>query len=87
MLKIYHENRSNGSTELKLTGKISDSSIQYIRAECLSVIASGKKRLVLDLGSVTYIDPQGIKFLKGLIYMNQKILNIPLNANDLFDDQ
>jgi len=86
MLRINHENRSNGSIELILTGKITNSSIQYIRAECLSVIASGK-RVVLDLGSATYIDPEGIKFLKRLIYMNQKILNIPLNANDLFDQQ
>jgi len=84
MLKIYHKNRSNGSTELKLKGAITDSSIHYIRTECLTVIASGK-RLVIDLGSVTYIDPEGIKFLKGLIYMNQKILNMPLHPNDLFD--
>ena len=86
MLKIYHKNRSNGSTELKLKGAITDSSIHYIRTECLTVIASGK-RLVIDLGSVTYIDSDGVKFLKGLIYMNQKILNIPLSVNDLFDKQ
>ena len=84
MLKIYHKNRSNGSTELKLKGAITDSSIHFIRKECLTVIASGK-RLVIDLGSVTYIDPEEIKFLKGLIYMNQKILNMPLHPNDLFD--
>lgn len=86
MLKIYHKNRSNGSTVLELEGAIIDSSIQYIRTECLTVIASSR-RLVIDLGSVTYIDPEGIKFLKGLIYMNKKILNMPLHPNDLFDKQ
>ncbi|MEX0999027.1 MAG: STAS domain-containing protein [Thermodesulfobacteriota bacterium] len=84
MLKINHNNRSDGSTELKLKGEITDSSIHSIRTECLTVIASGK-RLVIDLGSVTYIDPEGVKYIKGLIYMNLKILNIPLNPNDLFD--
>ena len=86
MLKINQNNRSDGSTELKLKGEITDSSIHYIRTECLAVIASGK-RLVIDLGSVTYIDPEGVKYLKGLIYMNQKIINIPLNPNDLFENQ
>ena len=84
MLKINQNNRSDGSTELKLKGAITDSSIHDIRTECLTVIASGK-RLVIDLGSVTYIDPEGIKYLKGLIYMNQKIINMPLHPNDLFD--
>ncbi|MHA1973500.1 MAG: STAS domain-containing protein [Candidatus Hodarchaeales archaeon] len=86
MLKINRNNRSDGSTELKLKGAITDSSIKYIRTECLTVIASGK-RLVIDLGSVTYIDPKRVKYIKGLIYMNLKILNIPLNPNDLFDSE
>lgn len=84
MLEINHHDRSDGSTKLKLKGEITDSSIHSIRIECLTVIASGK-RLVIDLGSVTFIDPVGVKYLKGLIYMNLKILNIPLNPNDLFD--
>ena len=86
MLKIYHENQSNGSTELKLKGAITDSSINSLRKESLSVAASGK-RLVIDLCSVVYINPDGVNFLKGLIYMNQKIINIPLNPNDLFDKE
>jgi len=86
MLKIYHKNRSDGSTELKLKGAITDSSINSLRTESLSVAASGK-RLVIDLCSVVYINPDGVNFLKGLIYMNEKIQNIPLYAKDLFDKE
>ena len=86
MLKINQNNRSDGSTELKLKGAITDLSINFLRAECLSVVKSGK-RLVIDLCSVVYINPGGVKFLKGLIYMNEKIQNIPLYAKDLFDKE
>lgn len=83
MLRIHHRDRNDGCIELKLKGAITTSYINSLRVDCLSVISNGN-RLILDLGSVVYIDPVGVKFLKELIDMNVKIENISVYATGLF---
>ena len=55
------EKESNGVTVLELSGRVTlgDESGQ-LRAKFKEVLAQGKKRLVLDLGNVNYIDSAGL---------------------------
>jgi anti-sigma B factor antagonist len=55
------EKESSGVTVLELSGRVTlgDESSQ-LRTKIKDLLAQGKKRLVLDLGNVSYIDSAGL---------------------------
>ncbi len=57
----FIEKHSGGVTVLELSGRVTlgDESSQ-LRAKINDLLAQGKKRLVLDLGNVSYIDSAGL---------------------------
>jgi len=55
------EKESRGVTVLELSGRVTlGEESGQLRTKVKDILAEGKKRLVLDLGNVTYIDSAGL---------------------------
>jgi anti-sigma B factor antagonist len=55
------EKESSGITVLELSGRVTlGEESNQLRTKVKDVLAQGKKRLVLDLGNVSYIDSAGL---------------------------
>jgi anti-sigma B factor antagonist len=55
------ERESNGVTVLELSGRVTlGEESNELRTKIKDLMARGKKRLVLDLGNVSYIDSAGL---------------------------
>ena len=68
----------NGTLTVILHGELDESCAAFVRAELDALIsAGGIKRVVLDFGSLTFMDSTGIGFLIGR-YKKASRLSVPI---------
>lgn len=89
-MKATSRTTDNGVEIIKLEGKITiGSGDQQLREVIANAVASGKTKLLLDLGAVTTIDSSGIGELVGsyTTVTNRggklKLLHLPAKLNEL----
>ena len=74
MLRIELHDQGNGSTTLGLAGRIVGPWVQELSRSCERVLAIGGA-LSVDLGQVSFVDRDGVQFLKRLRARDVALVN------------
>jgi anti-anti-sigma regulatory factor len=88
MLRITEIVDSGAETTLHVEGRIVSEWVGVLQEECRRVLQESGRRLRLDLGAVTFIDPRGVLALrwlttKGVAIVNsQAFIDALLNGDD-----
>lgn len=86
MLKISTSESSRAMETLRLEGHLGGPWVDELRRCCERVISKGK-RLTLDLADVSFIDRDGVAFIRGLTSANAEVRNCsPFVAMQLEED-
>jgi len=64
-------------TTLHVEGRIVSEWVGLLQEECRRVLQESSRRLRLDLGAVTFIDPRGVLALRGLAMAGVALVNSP----------
>ena len=74
MLKIEVIRSSDGEPTLKLAGRIIGAWVGELAGECERALAS-ERRLVVDVGAVSFVDRRGAELLRDLSGRNVTLLH------------
>ena len=77
MLRITEVVDSGTETTLHVEGRIVSEWVGVLQEECWRVLHESSRRLRLDLGAVTFIDPRGVLALRWLTTEGVAIVNSP----------
>jgi anti-anti-sigma regulatory factor len=77
MLRITKVVESGTETTLHLEGRIVSEWVGVLQEECWRVLQESSRRLRLDLGAVTFIDPRGLLALRWLTTEGVAVVNSP----------
>jgi len=77
MLRITEVVDSGTETTLHVEGRIVSEWVGVLQEECWRVLQESSRRLRLDLGAVTFIDPRGVLALRWLTTEGVAIVNSP----------
>ena len=77
MLRISEVVDSGTETTLHVEGRIVSEWVGVLQEECWRVIQESSRRLRLDLGAVTFIDPRGLLALRWLTTEGVALINSP----------
>ena len=75
MLRITEVVDSGTETTLHVEGRIVSDWVSVLQEECSRVLQESGRRLRLDLGAVTFIDPRGVLALRWLTTKGVAIVN------------
>lgn len=74
MLKIVSLGNGHGATTLVLEGRLVGPWVEELRRSCDKALAA-TDRLTLDLGTVTFVDREGIELLRSLADRQAQLTN------------
>jgi len=77
MLRITEVVDSGTETTLHIEGRIVSEWVGVLQEECWRVLQESSRRLRLDLGAVTFIDPRGVLALRWLATESVALVNSP----------
>ena len=77
MLRITEVVDSGTATTLHVEGRIVSEWVGVLQEECWRVLQQSSRRLRLDLGAVTFIDPRGLLALRRLTTEGVALVNSP----------
>ena len=77
MLRITEVVDRGTETTLHVEGRIVSEWVGVLQEECRRVLQESSRRLRLDLGAVTFIDPRGVLALRGLATAGVALVNSP----------
>jgi anti-anti-sigma regulatory factor len=77
MLRITEVMESGTETTLHVEGRIVSEWVGVLQEECWQVLQQSSRRLRLDLGAVTFIDPRGLLALRWLTTEGVAFVNSP----------
>ncbi len=77
MLRITEVMDSGTETTLHVEGRIVSEWVGLLQEECWRVLHESSRRLRLDLGAVTFIDPRGVLALRWLTTEGVALVNSP----------
>ena len=77
MLRITEVVDSGTETTLHVEGRIVSEWVGVLQEECWRVLQQSSRRLRLDLGAVTFIDPRGLLALRWLTTEGVALVNSP----------
>jgi anti-anti-sigma regulatory factor len=77
MLRITEVVDSGSETTLHVEGRIVTEWVAVLQEECWRILQQSGRRLRLDLGAVTFIDPRGLLALRGLTMKGAALVNSP----------
>lgn len=77
MLKITRVAWSNQVVTLQLDGRVAEETIELL-SECTESVMEEGVRLTLDLENVSFIDCEGLAFIKSLMGRGVQQINAPL---------
>ena len=77
MLRISEVVDSGTDTTLHVEGRIVSEWVGVLQEECWRVLQELSRRLRLDLGAVTFIDPRGLLALRWLTTQGVALVNSP----------
>ena len=77
MLRITEIVDSWTGTTLQVEGRIVSVWVGVLQEECWRVLRESSRRLRLDLGAVTFIDPRGVLALRWLTTEGVALVNSP----------
>jgi len=77
MLRITEVVDHGTETTLHVEGRIVSEWVGVLQEECRRVLQESSRRLRLDLGAVTFIDPRGVLALRGLTTEGVVVVNSP----------
>ena len=77
MLRITEVVDSDTETTLHLEGRIVSEWVGVLQEDCRRVLQQSSRRLRLDLGAVTFIDPRGVLALRWLTTEGVALVNSP----------
>jgi len=77
MLRITEVVDSGTETTLHMEGRIVSEWVGVLQEECWRVLQQSSRRLRLDLGAVTFIDPRGVLALRRLTTEGIALVNSP----------
>ena len=77
MLRITESVEGGTETTLHVEGRIVSEWVGVLQEECRRVLQESRRRLRLDLGAVTFIDPRGVLALRGLATAGVALANSP----------
>ena len=77
MLKITRVAWSNQEVTLQLDGRVADQWIELL-SECTESVLEEGLQLTLDLENISFIDCEGIAFIKSLMGRGVRQVNAPL---------
>jgi hypothetical protein len=77
MLRITEVVDSGTGTTLQVEGRIVSVWVGVLQEECWRVLRKSSRRLRLDLGAVTFIDPRGVLALRWLTTEGVALVNSP----------
>ena len=75
MLRITEVVDSGAETTLHVEGRIVSECVGVLQEECWRVRQESSRRLRLDLGAVTFIDPRGVLALRWLATEGVALVN------------
>jgi anti-anti-sigma factor len=74
------------SKTLKLEGRIAGNTVEELRRVCEESLANDHTDLVLDLGNVSFLDPEGIGLIHHLRHRNVVLTNYSAFLAELLKD-
>jgi anti-anti-sigma regulatory factor len=77
MLRITEVVDGGTETTLHVEGRIVSEWVGVLQEECGRVLQQSSRRLRLDLGAVTFIDPRGLMALRWLTTEGVALINSP----------
>jgi len=77
MLRITEVVDRGTETTLYVEGRIVSEWVGLLQEECRRVLQESSRRLRLDLGAVTFIDPRGVLALRWLTTEGVALVNSP----------
>ena len=77
MLRITEVVDSGTETTLHVEGRIVSDWVAVLQEECRRVLQESSRRLRLDLGAVTFIDPRSVLALRWLTTEGVALVNSP----------
>ena len=77
MLRITEVGDRGTETTLYVEGRIVSEWVGVLQEECWRVLQESSRRLRLDLGAVTFIDPRGVLALRWLTTEGVALVNSP----------
>jgi anti-anti-sigma regulatory factor len=77
MLRITEVVDRGTETTLHVEGRIVSEWVGVLQEECRRVLQESSRRLRLDLGAVTFMDPRGVLALRGLATAGVALVNSP----------
>jgi anti-anti-sigma regulatory factor len=86
MLRITEVVASGTETTLHVEGRIVSEWVGVLQEECGRVLQQSSRRLRLDLGAVTFIDPRGLMALRWLTTEGVALINSPAFIDALLKD-
>jgi anti-anti-sigma regulatory factor len=85
MLRIREGVDSGTENTLHVEGRIVAEWVGVLQEECWRVLHESSRRLRLDLGAVTFIDPRGVQALRRLTTEGVVIVNSPAFVDALLE--
>jgi len=85
MLKITTVHEDEKAATLIVDGTITDNCLADIEALCCQYIVEKKKKVLLDLKGVTFVDRKGVTLLKNLQGYGVEIVSSTLYINSLLN--
>ncbi len=82
MLRITKVGENQSLVTMKLEGKIASDWVSLLEGECLSVL-QGKRKVVLDLSDVTFVDGSGVEMLGRMAAEGIHVINCSAPIEDL----
>ena len=76
MLRIVELERPGNGATLSLEGRVIGPWVDELRQSCERVLATGAA-LTLDLTEVTFVERDGVRFLKNLVDSGVAVVNCP----------
>jgi hypothetical protein len=77
MLKIQNDGPSDQDVTLRLDGLVAGRWVGVLRESCDTVL-NKRARLTLDLGNVSFVDREGVAFLRSLLDRQVALANASL---------
>jgi hypothetical protein len=77
MLRITEVVENGTETTLHVEGRIVSEWVGVLQEECWRILHESSRRLRLDLGAVTFIDPRGVLAMRWLTTEGAVLVNSP----------
>jgi anti-anti-sigma regulatory factor len=85
MLRLTRTTLDHNATVLKAQGQIVGDWVGLLDAECRQLMAT-EPQVLLDLGDVSYVDPQAVRTLRALTSESLRLINCPPLVEELLTE-